>query len=289
MTEPQTPSLLALFAHPDDEILGPGGTFARYAAAGTRIDLVCATDGAVGEIADPALATPDTLAQVRAQELRCAADALGIQEVILLAYRDSGMAGTPENDHPAAFVNAPAADVVARLVRIVRQKRPFALVTFEPFGGYGHPDHIAIHHHTVAAFTAAADPAYRTDLGAPHQAARLFYPVVRRSLFWGMKERMAARGMDVSFFEQLETRREQAWPDDQIHVTIDVSATVEAKWQAFLCHRTQFGADSLFRRLPQEDMADLLQQEYFALAYPQPADGLHLTDLFAPLPDEASA
>lgn len=289
MKEQETHHILALLAHPDDEILGPGGTFALYAAHGTRIDLVCATDGAAGEIADPTLATPDTLAAVRAAELRCAADTLGIQDVILLNYRDSGMAGTPANEHPAAFINAPAAEVVARLVKIIREKRPSILVTFEPFGGYGHPDHIAIHHHTHAAFAAAADPAYRPDLGAPHQADRLFYPIVRRALFEGMQARMAARGMDTSFFADMATRRADAWPDDQVHVTVDVSTALEAKYQAFLCHRTQFGPDNLFRRLPKEDMLPLLQHEYFALAYPTPAAGLHLASLFAPLPDEISS
>ena len=108
-----TETLLALFAHPDDEAFGSGGTLAHYAASGTMTALVCSTNGDVGEIADPALATPETLWQVRQDELRCAAGMLGVQELIFLGYRDSGMVGTPENEDPRAYINVPADEVVA--------------------------------------------------------------------------------------------------------------------------------------------------------------------------------
>src|SRR5512136_839916 len=174
-------TLLALFAHPDDEAFGTGGTIAHYATDGTCVTLVCATRGEVGEIAEGTGATPQTLGEVRENELRCAAETMGVREVIFLGYRDSGMAGTPENQHPQAFVNAPAEEVVRQLVEIIRRVRPEVVVTFEPHGGYGHPDHIAIHNYTVAAFHAAADGARYPDLGAPWQAERLFYTALPRS------------------------------------------------------------------------------------------------------------
>ena len=118
-TEPRI--LLAVFAHPDDEAFGTGGTLARYAGEGVRVALVCATRGEVGGIADPSLATRETLGQVRETELRCAAQALGISDVIFLGYRDSGMAGTPENEDPRAFVNIAAEEVVAQLMGIIRR------------------------------------------------------------------------------------------------------------------------------------------------------------------------
>ncbi|MCA9977811.1 MAG: hypothetical protein KC413_18755, partial [Anaerolineales bacterium] len=166
---------------------------------------------------------------------------------------------------------------------------PFALLTFEPYGGYGHPDHIAIHHHTVAAFAAAADPAYRPDLGAAWQTERLFYPLLPPDLFPEMRQRLAARGQDVSFFDGIEERRSQGWPADQIHVQVNVAQFVDAKWDAFLCHRTQFGENSIFRRLPENEMKELLQTECFALAQPEPASALALADLFAPLPRDFRA
>ncbi|MFQ5400005.1 MAG: PIG-L family deacetylase [Anaerolineae bacterium] len=272
--------LLGCFAHPDDEILGPGGTLAHYAANGTHVELVCATRGEAGEIADPALATPDTLAQVREQELLCSARTLGVKQVTFLDYRDSGMAGTEENQHPNAFMHAPAEAVVPRLVAVIRRLRPQVMMTFEPWGGYGHPDHLAIHRHTHAALEAAADAAYRPDLGDPWQVRRLFYELLPVRHFDEMKRRMEARGLDVSWHERMTERRKKGWPDDQVHCIMDVSATIEAKWAAFNCHRTQFGDGNLFRRLPAADMKEILSQEYFALAVPEPPPGLRLRDLF---------
>ena len=261
----QPRSLLALFAHPDDEAFATGGTLARYAAEGAGVTLVCATRGEVGEIADPALATPETLGDVREAELRCAAAALGLGEVLFLDYRDSGMAGTAENEDPRAFANAPAEEVVARLVGIIRRLRPQLLVTFDPSGGYGHPDHVAIHRHTVAAFHGAGDPARYPDQGAPWQPARLFYSVVTRGAFRGWRDRLTAAGVVDNPFERIDEEG-WGWPDDQVDVVVDVSGLVDAKVAALRCHRTQFGPDHPLRRVPESLMRELLRREHLALA-----------------------
>ena len=107
--------ILAIFAHPDDEAFGTGGTLSRYASTGQEVYLVCATRGEVGEISDPSLASPDNLGTVREDELRCAANTMGIKDLIFLDYRDSGMKGTPDNDHPRALINAPAAEAAVGL------------------------------------------------------------------------------------------------------------------------------------------------------------------------------
>ena len=274
-------SLLAVFAHPDDEAFGTGGSLARYACQeGVQTWLVCATRGEVGEISDPSLATPETLGQVREGELRCAAETMGIAELIFLDYRDSGMAGTDENKDPRAFINAPAEEVIYRLVGIMRRLRPQVVTTFEPFGGYGHPDHIAIHKHTVAAFHAAADPQRWPELGPAWQAQRLFYTVIPRSFFLDMRNQMRSLGLDTSDLDVFDNP-ETGWPDDKVHVHLDVSATVESKWEALNCHRTQFGPGNLFRRLPEERAKKLMSQEHFALAWPEPPPGLRLPGLFA--------
>jgi N-acetyl-1-D-myo-inositol-2-amino-2-deoxy-alpha-D-glucopyranoside deacetylase len=275
-------TLLAMFAHPDDEAFGTGGTLAHYATTGTRVALVCATRGEVGEIADRDLATPETLGRVRETELRCAAQSLGIAELTFLGYRDSGMAGTPENDDPRAFMNSPADEVIKRLVGVIRHLRPQVVVTFEPNGGYGHPDHVAIHHYAVAAFHAAADPARYPDQGLQWQPARLFYTAIPRSFFLEMRERLDAMGVDTSQFDRFDEDG-AGWPDDQVHVTIDVTDNIEAKWAALNCHRTQFGPDNLFRRLPDNMMKEMMSREYFSMAWPEPEPGLQLTDLFAGL------
>jgi LmbE family N-acetylglucosaminyl deacetylase len=165
-------TILAVYAHPDDEAFTTGGVLAHYAAQGHRVALICATRGEVGEISDPALATAETLGQVREEELRCAANALGLSELIFLGYRDSGMAGTAENQHPEAFANAAAEEVVARLVGHIRRLQPDVVITFDPGGGYGHPDHIAAHRHTVAAFHAAADAAIRRRWRRGHEPGK---------------------------------------------------------------------------------------------------------------------
>lgn len=272
------PTLLAVFAHPDDESFGVGGTLAHYARRGVRVVLVCATRGEVGEIADPSLATRETLPAVREQELRCAARELGIAEVIFLGYRDSGMAGSPENTHPQALISAPAEEVVARLVGIIRRERPDVVVTFEPNGGYGHPDHIAIHRHTVAAFHAAADPSRYPEQGPAWQPRRLFYTAIPRRMFRQMRERLRARGIDTTDLDVFEAAG-LGWPDEEVNVIVDVSDSVDAKWRAIRCHRTQLGPENFFVRLPEDIRRDLFAREYFALAWPENAEGLPWSDL----------
>ncbi|HEX6385966.1 MAG TPA: PIG-L family deacetylase [Anaerolineae bacterium] len=268
-------NILAVYAHPDDEILGAGGTMALYANRGVanqdvRVELVCATRGEAGEISDPALATRETLPQVREEELRCSAERLGISKVTFLGFRDSGMAGTEDNEHAEALAVAPAEAVVPKLVEIVRRVRPDVILTFEPYGGYGHPDHVAIHRHTLAAYEAAADADYRPELGQAWQTPRLFYPVVISAMFEELVRRLEARGADVSEFKQrLEEGRDKRWPKEKVTVTMDVTATVDRKIAAFHCHRTQFGADNLFLKLPEAELKTLLSTEYFYLARPE--------------------
>ena len=258
-------SILGSFAHPDDEIFGTGGTFARYAEQGVDVYLVCATRGEVGEISEPHLATPETIAQVREAELTCAAQTLGAHAPIFLGYRDSGMKGTPENDDPRAFINAPAAEVVAKLVTVMRRVRPTAVVTFDPKGGYGHPDHIAIHDHTVAAFRLAGDTAYRPDLGAPWQPARLFYRAMSRCQFNTMRDAVDAAGLESKFYTYLEENG-MIWEDDAISLTVDVADMTARKLAAIRCHATQFGPDHNWRRATPELAQQVMGQEHFVLA-----------------------
>lgn len=280
MREPIT--IVGFFAHPDDEILGPGGTLAQAAAGGARVVLVYTTRGEAGEIAAPELATKETLGQVREAEMRCAANALGVSELIFLGYRDSGMAGSAENQHPQAYINAPAGEVIPQLVTIIRQYQPQIVLTFEPFGGYGHPDHIAIHQQTVAAFHAAGDATAYPASGPAWQPQRLFYPLLPIFMFEALRDRIAAHGGDVSSFK-LDERREKGWPDDQIHVFSDIGDHVAAKFTAWNCHRTQFGPGSRFRALPEVEMMQLLGREYFAQAWPIPTYDQRKTSLLADL------
>lgn len=273
-------SMLVVFAHPDDEAFGTGGTLAKYASTGVRTTLICATRGEVGEISDPELATPDTLSSVREQELLCSAETLGIEEVIFLGYRDSGMIGTPDNEHPDAFMQADEEEVITRLVGIVRRVKPQIVLTFEPNGGYGHPDHIAIHNHTVSAFHKAAQEDCGVDLGEAWRADRLIYTAIPKSFFVEMRSRLRALGEDTSDLDRFDETG-TVWSDDQVDVEVDVSDVVDRKWSALQCHQTQFGPDNLFRRLPDEDAKALMSREYFAIAWPEISREEPGSDLFA--------
>jgi LmbE family N-acetylglucosaminyl deacetylase len=271
-------STLAIFAHPDDETLC-AGTLTRYAAEGARVGLVCATRGEVGEISDPALATPETLPHVRDGELHCATKALGIDEPIFLGYRDSGMAGTSENEHPDAFVNADADEVTGKLVRIIRERKPDVVVTFDETGGYGHPDHIAIWRHTHTAVEAAADATRYTDAGEPWQVGRIAYAVFPRSTFTRMREILVERGEDTSELDEF-VKRGIGFPDERIHAVIDVSAFVDQKFAAIGCHKTQFSGDTFFSRVGEDEMRRMMSREYFSFGWPAVEDSGPRSELF---------
>ncbi len=257
--------MLAVTAHPDDECFGVGGTLAHYAASGADVFLVCATRGEVGEISDPALATPATLGQVREQELRSSCRVLGIHEPILLDYRDSGMAGTPENQHPASLNMASPDAVVARLTDLIRQMKPDVVLTFDSNGGYGHPDHIAVHRHTGAAIAANQGKA----------SPRLYYFAIPRSLF----RAMVAHTPPDSPFHQRDPETMGA-PDEAITTQINVSAYVDTKLQAMACHRTQMRPDGPFSQMPKEEISRFFGTEHFIQALPHFHGSQRQHDLF---------
>ena len=279
MSQQGRPGLLSVFAHPDDEAATTGGTLAHYARRGFRVGLVCATRGEVGEISDQALASPANLGEIRERELRAAATVLGVEDVTLLGYRDSGMAGTDDNAHPNALCNAPADDVVGALVGIIRRSKPVVVITFDPSGGYGHPDHVAIHHHTVEAFAAASDASRFTDRGEPWSPSRLFYTVFTKGMFLAMRERLQRFGADASEMDQWESVA-NLYDDDEVHLGMDISAVADAKWDALNSHRTQFGDNNIFSRIPVEEAKAALSRESFVLVRPTPAPGTRLSDLF---------
>jgi LmbE family N-acetylglucosaminyl deacetylase len=275
------PRMLVLFAHPDDEVFSCGGVMALNRQRGIHNTLVCATKGEAGEISSPELANATNLGLVREQELLAAARHMGVDDLYFLGYRDSGMAGTPENQHPAAYANADASAVVPRLVRFIRSVRPQVVITFDPTGGYGHPDHIAIHRHALAAFHAAADPAYGIGLGEPWQAQRLFYPTFRREMFVALRDQLLAQGIEPPQWGDEEGEEER--PEQPAHAMIDIRAVARSKWTAFHSHRTQFGTDHPFLQVPEEFAIELLGTEWFELAWPETKPVQPYSDLFAGL------
>ncbi|HLH61375.1 MAG TPA: PIG-L family deacetylase [Ktedonobacteraceae bacterium] len=262
-----TKRLLGLFAHPDDEGT-MSGAFLLYGTSGVETGLVCATRGEVGEIADPRLATPENLGQVREGEMRAAAQVLGLNRLWFLGYRDSGMAGTPENQDPRAFAQANRAEVVGKLVEIIRHFRPQVMVTFDETGGYGHPDHIAIYRYTTSAFYAASDGVQYPELGPAHAVSKLYYTAFPRSAIkaigeW-MRSQPQAQEMQSSF-TGLDPEK-LGLPDEQISVWLDVEKWQETKDRSWAMHRTQANSGSFMAQIPEELLRKWRGYECYQLA-----------------------
>jgi mycothiol S-conjugate amidase len=239
--------LLAVHAHPDDEASKGACTVARYHAEGVRTVLVCCTGGEEGDILNPAMDTPEVradLAGVRQRELDLSAQIIGYDRVVMLGYRDSGMAGTPQNEHPDSFAMAPLDEAVGRLVRVIREERPQVVVTYgDDQQGYPHPDHLRVHEITVGAYEAAGDPSRYPDLGEPFSPSKMYY-----TMWSGAR----IRAMHAKFLELgLESPFDAAWlerasNDPPISTMIDVSGYADVRRLALLAHATQVDPTSKF-------------------------------------------
>jgi LmbE family N-acetylglucosaminyl deacetylase len=263
--------IIAVFAHPDDEGM-VAGTLARYASNGAHIGLVCATKGEAGEISDSSLATPENLGAVRERELRCACDVIGIDELFLLGYCDSGMQGTPANERSTAFIKAADEEVQRKLVEIYRRFKPDLVITFEPFGWYGHPDHVAAGKHATAAFHLSGSPTAFPGEGEPWQPGHLYQAALLAEKFREIFTVAREMGLDVGDYDDSDfDERENS--DEKITHTMDVTPYLDTKTRSMRCHETQFGEDNLFRKLPQDLIFDLFRFEYFIQVIPPVAGG----------------
>ncbi len=260
-------SVLGAFAHPDDEGFGCGGTLAMLVARGARVTVAVGTNGDVGEISDPTLATPETLHLVRQEEMRQAMKITGVQEVRFMGYRDSGMAGTPENDHPRSLYQAPPDRVVDELAQIIRDTRPDAVLTHDPTGGYGHPDHTTMCELVTRAFQSV------TEEGGTAQGSRpmlLYYVCFPKSSFRRMWQQMLDAGITPPF-ASLDIDRLGS-PDDEVTTTLDIREYVDIKIESLNCHRTQIDPNGPFSQLPPDVSRDMMGTEYFALVEPRGID-----------------
>jgi LmbE family N-acetylglucosaminyl deacetylase len=273
-------SLLAVVAHPDDESFGPGGTLALYAARGVRVHVVCATRGELGSAPPEVMHGHASVADMREAELRCAASQLGLSNLQILGYRDSGMQGSPDNQHPQALAAAPVDEVAARIVRWMRELRPQVVITSDPIGGYGHPDHIAVNRATLKAFAAAGDPLLYPDGLPPHQPAKLYYHTFPRGAL-----RLLVRVLGILGRDPRRWGRNQdidltiiAAEDYPVHARIDVRQSALAKQQASACHASQGGASG--GRISYWISRLLGGRETFMRAHPPAPPRLRERDLF---------
>lgn len=290
--------LLLVHAHPDDETIGTGAAMARYVADGAQVTLLTCTLGEEGEVLVPSLAQlaadqADQLGGYRMSELSAAMAVLGVTDHRFLGgpgrFRDSGMMGTPANDHARAFWRAdrdPAvfAAAVAAAVEVIREVRPHVVVTYDSNGEYGHPDHIMAHRVTTAAVQAAADPDYPDAHGEAWQVAKVYWTALPHSVLRRGFELMQQAGS--SFFG---VHRIEDLPfgvdDDQVTTAIDSTGYGDAKMTALATHATQITVDGPFFALSNNLGRDAMAVEYFRLVQGEPggdrdADGRE-TDLFA--------
>ena len=259
-----TPTLLAVLAHPDDETIC-SGVLAMAAARGWRVVLASATRGEAGEIADASLATPETLGAVREEELRCACGRLGIEEPRLLGYCDSGMAGALQNEDPRSFTRADPHTVQRQIVTLIRKLQPHSVITFEPFGIYGHPDHIAISRFTTEAFDYAGEAEAFRESGPPWRPQYLYYGGLSLPWFEEVQQRIAQLALDRPVFEALSEQMKGHLEAFTAQITheIDVSGYLPKKVASLACHRTQLTKHAPFFHLIKPNMADLFSPEYY--------------------------
>jgi len=238
-----SPTLLAVLAHPDDESFGMGGTLALYARRGYRVILLCATRGEAGTVDPEQLRGFASVAELRESELRCAAQELGLTAVHFLGYRDSGMPGQPDNEHPQAQIAHPVDEVAGKIVKYIRELKPAVVLTFDPVGGYRHPDHIHVNQATTLAFERSADADFHPEGGAPFQPGALYYHVFPHRFLRLVTRIMPLFGLDPQHWGRnkdidLKALTEYDFP---IHVRIDINAVSAVKSRAGACHASQGG------------------------------------------------
>lgn len=244
MAHERRASILVVLAHPDDEIFH-GGMLAHLAERGARITLVCATDGEAGK-AHPSVGPVDDLGALRVEELRRSCAHLGIDEPVLLRFHDSARKERQRHDDPHALANVDMLDVEAALRGIIADVKPHVVVTFEPHGGYYHPDHVAIHRATTAAFFASS------VLGA-EAPERLFYAAMLREVFLGFADASRGRGfvdgLDPDVFSiSMETAA----------IRFDARPYLERKLSALTAHQSAFGVTADTLKNPPAPAAQML-------------------------------
>ena len=241
----QPKRILSVLAHPDDEAFGMGGTLALYAMRGVEVYLACATLGEAGDIPPDFLQSSSSSAALRESELDCSANVLALKQVFKLGFRDSGMEGSPDNHHPDALVARPMEEVVESIAAVMRQVRPLVVLTFDPVGGYFHPDHIRVHQATVLAFDRVRQELKATD---PQALSRLYYHTMPKSsakiaVFWmrllGKDPRKIGRNKDIDLVQIAS----QSFP---VHVKINYRQVLEQREQAAACHASQGGGKKPF-------------------------------------------
>jgi LmbE family N-acetylglucosaminyl deacetylase len=245
-------TLVAFHAHPDDECITTGGTLAKAVDDGHRVVLVYATRGEVGEAPDGILAPGESLVDRRRREVMASAEALGVHRVEFLGYRDSGMQGTPDNEHPASFWRADVDEAADRLAAILRDEAADVLLAYDVNGNYGHPDHVQVHRVGVAAAERAG-------------TAQVLEATISRERVRAFIEQMVAAGAatrdDMPDLDDPD--QPFGMPDELITTRVDVRPWAERKLASMAAHETQVGDLGPFLAMPLEVFREAMGTEFF--------------------------
>ena len=275
--------ILSVLAHPDDESFGMGGTLAKYAANGVEVYLICATRGEAGEVDPEYLEDYASIAELRENELNCAVKELGIESVRMLEYRDSGMTGSVDNKNPRALINAPLDQVAGEIADIIRDIQPQVVLTFDPIGGYRHPDHIFIHEAATKGFSLAGDQSYESTY-PPYQPARLYYHTIPRYFIRFNVRLLKLLGKDPSKYGKNKDidLTQMAGDEFPVHARINYSEFNDKKAAASACHASQ-GGHGLTRGFVRwlSWLLGARSADQFMQAYPEPDQMVLKEDLFA--------
>ncbi len=272
-------TILAVHAHPDDESISTGGILAKYSAKGLRTVIAYGTRGEAGDILNPEFVAPKpglNIKEIRAIELAAAVKVLAVETVCFLGYRDSGMAGSPENDHPQAFARADIREATARLVGIIRRVRPQVIVTYNEKGTYLHPDHIMANRVTLRAFQASGDVNFEIgEALEPWQPAKLYYTAIPLERIRRMYRIVQERGEEPGFDPEV-----LGTPENKISTVVDVREYLSRKLAALDCHQSQMNPNSIMRRMPEEWRLEVMGYEHFQCVHGCPAADTKEADLF---------
>lgn len=245
-------TLVAFHAHPDDECITTGGTLAKAVDDGHRVVVVYATRGELGESPDGLLAPGESLVERRHREVMRSTAALGVHRVEFLGYRDSGMMGTPDNEHPGSFWRADLDEAAQRLAAILHREGADVLLAYDENGNYGHPDHIQVHRVGVRAAALAGTP-------------QVLEATVNRDSIREFIERVVAAGeMTWDDVPDLDDPDELfGMPDELITTRVDVRPWAERKLAAMRAHETQVGDLGPFLAMPFPEFRESMGTEYF--------------------------
>jgi len=263
-------TLLLVHAHPDDEAVSTGGVMIKANSHGHRVVLITATRGEVGEIynMDEEASRP-RLGEIRTEELKSAAEILGVDRLEFLGYRDSGMVDTADNKDPRSFHQARLDEAAGKLAVFIREERPDVVITYAEDGVYGHPDHIKAHFVTNAALDIVEHE------GSP--VRKLYYTAIPRSMMEAFVQQMPEEAQR----EMSGNMRIAGTPDELVTTRVDVHDYLDRKRDAFRAHVSQNDPNSWFTTMASQVYELAFGTEYYQLARGKLGSAVPEEDLFA--------